>query len=161
MSDVRVARAALVASLCLLLVTGAGCSVKLRAVQLKVDVNDDAMKLIKPESGRYAGGEVVITIVNNTAAKRQFTLVRTDASPQNLPAHVLAAFSDRDDSRVVAVTGVMRAAKIGLIFGALPQPEPTEVKLHVYLHTNTPYLLFDRLGGFRHGIALRIEATKS
>ena len=102
----------------------------------------------------------MITIVNNTTRSGSSRSCARPPSPQSIPKQVLDAYSDRDDSRVVAVTGVMRPAKIGLIFGALPQPQPTEARLHVYLRRNTPYLLFDRLGGFRHGIALKIEATK-
>ncbi|HET7572620.1 MAG TPA: hypothetical protein VFJ77_08125 [Gaiellaceae bacterium] len=148
----------LAAVLAALAATASGCGVRLEAVQLKVDVTDGSMRLVKPESGRYAGGEVVITIVNNTDQRRQFTLARTDASPKHLPRDVLDAYSDRDDKRVVAVSGVMRAASVELAFGALPQPRPTETKLHVYLHEGDQYVLFDRLGGYRNGLALKLRA---
>ncbi|HET7568148.1 MAG TPA: hypothetical protein VFJ91_09175 [Gaiellaceae bacterium] len=152
-------RLAALALLLLALAAGAsGCGLRLRAVQLKVDVSDGSMRLIEPTSGRYAGGEVVITIVNNTDQRRQFTLAETDAAPKAIPHGVLDAYSDRDDSRVVAVSGVMRPASVELAFGALPQPQPTETKLHVFLHPGKRYLLFDRLGGYRHGLALPLRA---
>lgn len=152
-------RAAALALLLLALAAGAsGCDLHLRAVQLKVDVSDGSMRLIKPTDGRYGGGEVVITIVNNTDQKRQFTLAETDATPKRIPHGILDAYSDRDDSRVVAVSGVMRPASVELAFGALPQPQPTEVKLHVYLRPGKRYLLFDRLGGYRTGLALPLRA---
>lgn len=154
----RLRLAALAVLLLALAVAGSGCGVRLTAVQLKVDVSDGSMRLIKPESGRYAGGEVVITIDNNTDQRRQFTLAETDAAPKRIPQGILDAYSDRDDHRVVAVSGVMRPETVELAFGALPQPQPTEVKLHVYLRPGKRYLLFDRLGGYRQGLAIALRA---
>jgi hypothetical protein len=148
----------------LLLAAGAlasGCGVQLTAVQLKVNVDNGSMTLVEPESGRFHGGEVVITVVNATDQKRQFTLAETSSPPKKLPEGIVSALSYRDDSRVVDVTGVMREAKVELRYGALPEPQPTETKLHVYLKPNTPYLLFDRLGGYRDGYSLRLEAHSS
>jgi ABC-type branched-subunit amino acid transport system ATPase component len=135
-----------------------GCGLQLRAEQLEVDVSDGTMRLIKPLDGKFRGGEVVITIMNNTDARRQFTLAETGAAPANLPGDIVNAYSYRDESKVVAVTGVMRPAEIELIFGAIPQAQPTVSRLHVYMHPGRPYLLFDRLGGYRQGIALRLQA---
>lgn len=135
-----------------------GCSLQLRAIRVKVEVDNGAMRLLSPSSGRFHGGEVVITVVNFTDAKRQFTLARV-SGPQNIPKHVLDAYSYRDDSRVVAVSGVVRPAKVVLAFGALPEPQPTQTTLHIYLHENVTYLLFDRLGGYRHGLALRLRPS--
>jgi len=154
-------RVGLVAVFAAVVCCSSGCDLHLEAVQLKVDVSDGSMRLIKPANGVYRGGEVVITIVNDTDQKRQFTLARTSSSAKAIPKKILDAYSDRDDSRVAAVSGVMRPSKIVLAFGALPEPQPTQTKLHVYLHANTPYLLFDRLGGYRNGLALRLDAKGS
>ena len=135
----------------------AGCGVQLRAGELKVEAGDGSIRIVEPTDGRVSSGEVVITIVNQTSEKRQFTIARTDAAPARLPTDLVEAYSYRDDSDVVAVTGVMRGAEVELQFGSIPRPVPTETKLHVYLHADRSYLLFDRLGGYRHGYAIKLE----
>jgi hypothetical protein len=151
-------RAAVAAAVLAVLLSG--CKLQLRAETLKIEVDDDGMRLVEPADGRFHGGETVIEIVNGTSSKRQFTLARTAAPVQALPHGILTAYSYRDDSQVVAVTGVLRAAELQLQFGSIPRPQPTKTKIHVFLHADTPYLLFDRLGGYRHGVALELEATR-
>lgn len=136
---------------------GSGCGVQLRAEELKVEAGDGSIRIVEPDDGRVSSGEIVITIVNQTSERRQFTLARGDAAPAKIPEELVDAYSYRDDSDIVAVTGVMRAAEVELQFGSIPRPVPTETKLHVHLRSGTSYLLFDRLGGYRHGYALRLE----
>lgn len=149
---------ALASLLAAVAVLASGCHLQLRAVQLKVEVDDQGMRIVKPADGRYHGGETVITIENATEQKRQFTLAQTSASPNKLPRGILDGYSYRDDGAIVGVTGVMRPEAIVLQFLSIPTPTPTKTTLHIYLRSDTPYLLFDRLGGFRHGYALRLEA---
>jgi hypothetical protein len=139
-------------------VLASSCSLQLEAVQLKITADNGSLTLVQPESHRFRGGEVVITITNETNSRRQFTLARTGAAPKALGARLLSAFSYLDDSRVVEVTGVMRPASITLEFGAIPTPSPTVTKLHVYMKPHVEYLLFDRLGGYKHGYALELDA---
>ena len=139
---------------------GSGCGLQLEAVQLEVRLDDTGFVLVKPASGSFPGGETVITIQNITAQKRQFTLAQTSASPKQIPTKLVAALSYQDDGQVAAVTGVMRAAQLQSQFGLVPQLQPTEEKLHVYMAPGKPYLLFDRLGGYKHGVALRLQPRK-
>jgi hypothetical protein len=157
-SPTRVAAVALLAAAA---AVTSGCSLQLRAVQLKIEVDAGSMRLISPVSGIFHGGETVITIVNTTSERRQFTLAQTALPPARLTTSLLDAFSYRDNSEVVDVTGVMRGSKVQLVFGAIPQAVPTQTRLHVYLRAGEPYLLFDRLGGYKSGLALRIEARPS
>jgi hypothetical protein len=152
-----VRRLAAVAALALAL-GGSGCGLRLQAEHVKVEVEDGSVRLVEPTDGTIRAGEVVIEILNLTDARRQFTLAKTAAAPDRLPRDLVDAYSYRDDADVVAVTGVMRPAEVQLQFGSIPRPQATKVKLHVYLHENRPYLLFDRLGGYREGYALKLEA---
>jgi hypothetical protein len=139
---------------------GSSCSVQLEAVQLEVRLDDTGFVLAKPASGSFRGGETVITIMNVTSQKRQFTLAQTSAKPTQIPTSILNAFSYQDDARVAAVSGVMRGARLQSQFGLVPQLQPTEEKLHVYMQPGKPYLLFDRLGGYKHGVVLRLQPRK-
>jgi hypothetical protein len=156
----RAAIALLAAALAGAALLASGCSLQLRAEKLKVEAGDGSIRLVEPTDGKLRSGEVVITIVNATSDRRQFTLARTDARPAALPQAIRDAYSYRDDPHVVAVTGVMRGAEVQHQFGSIPRQVQTETKLHVHLHPNTTYLLFDRLGGYRHGYALRLEAPR-
>ena len=59
------------------------------------------------------------------------------------------------------MTSRVDKAKVTLAYGAIPQPSPSVVTLHVYLKPGTHYLLFDQLGGYAHGVALVLVPPRS
>ncbi len=142
----------------LTLAASSGCSVALRAEQVQVRVNNDAMLLDLPKDRPIRSGEVVIKIENYTYAKRQIVLARTSLDPGALPQKLVTALREQDHKDVVAVTAVMRSAKTELV-GILPGTVPSVTTLHVNLVRGESYLLFDRLGGLAAGQAIRITAT--
>ena len=62
-------------------------------------------------------------------------------------------------SSVVAVSDVLNAARSGATGGGIGLID-TYTSLHVYIAPGVQYLLFDRLGGYRHGGACVIFEPK-
>lgn len=133
-----------------------GCGIP-TAAHVEVDVLDTKMVLVKPANGVLRGGETVIKLENYASHPVNVVLAETPLHAAQLPAALVDAVSPRDDRRIVAMTS--RVDKVGVTFayGAIPNPLPRIASLHVYLKAGKRYLLFDKLGGYRNGIALQLS----
>lgn len=153
----RLALAALVAAGVL---SAGGCAIE-RAAQVEVQVLDGQIVLIKPTGGLQRGGETVIKIDNFATRPVNMVLARTTAPANHVPQKLVDAVSPRDDDRIVAMTSRVDKVGVQYQFGAIPQPSPRVVKLHVYLKPGQRYLLFDKLGGYAHGMVIVLVPPRS
>lgn len=141
--------AAVIASLLL-----PGCDVQLTAEQITVRLEQQGASLLDA-TGRFRGGEMVITVENYTGNRRRPVLVETDLPPEQLPDEIVEATSAQADDAVVAVGGLMQPAKATIV-GFEPVTEPSVVKLHVYLKPGSRYLLVDGRGGHDEGLSIEL-----
>ena len=157
----RCPRAGLAATLVLAASVAAGCGgIDVpRAAQLELFVMDDTITVIEPTGPLRLEGEAVLTIANFSDGPRQLVLARTDLPVTDLPDELLDVISPRDDDRVVAVTGELAVPRITINRG-VPTPTPSRARLHVHLEPGERYVLFDRLGGLRHGLTLVLEPVR-
>lgn len=139
-----------------LALTLAACDVPLRADQLLLRGQEDAVELVRPETA-LRGGETVITIENFANAERQFVLARTDLRAEAVPVELATARTPSDNDAVVAVTEVMDPVDRDFA-GLLALDVPSVTRLHVHLVPGERYLLFDRLGGLDEGLWIELLA---
>jgi hypothetical protein len=137
-----------------------GCMTIRKAEHVEVQVLDDRVVLVKPANGLQRGGETVLKIMNFGQSPVNMVLAETTAVPTAIPASLVDAVSPRDDDRIVAMTSRVDKAGVSLSFG-FPAPAPKVVSLHVYLKPGKRYLLFDKLGGYAHGVALTLVPPRS
>ena len=136
------------------LAVSSGCLALTKAAQVDVQVLDGSIVLIKPTGGVQHGGETVLKIENFAQRPVNMVLVQTSLPAARLPKKLIDAVSARDDSRIVGVTSAIDKVGVAFVYGAIPQPSPKVATLHVYLKPGKRYLLFDKLGGYAHGVAL-------
>lgn len=138
----------------------AGCSIP-KAAQVDVQVVDGHIVLVKPAGGLQRGGETVLKIENYADHPVDIILAETSLPATRLPKKLVTAVTTRDDHRIVALTSRIDKAKVTFAYGAIPQPAPRVVSLHVYLKPGRRYLLFDALGGYAHGVWLALVPPRS
>jgi hypothetical protein len=143
-----------------LLLSASGCLALHKAAHVEVQVTDTRIVLYKPSDGLERGGETVLKIDNYAQHPVNMILAKTTLSAAQLPPSLLDAVTARDDSRIVAMTSRVDKAGITLAYGAIPNPSPKVVSLHVYLEPGKRYLLFDKLGGYKHGLALVLNVPR-
>jgi hypothetical protein len=135
--------------------SASGCALQ-RAAQVELQVLDGQIVMIKPSGGLQRGGETVIKIDNFAPRPVSIVLAKTDAPANHVPKKLVDAVSPRDDDRIVAMTSRVDKVGVAYQYGAIPQPSPRVVKLHVYLKPGQRYLLFDQLGGYAHGMVIAL-----
>lgn len=146
--------AALVAALSL-----AGCGIP-EASHLEIQVADHGMVLLKPGNGIVRSGETVIKIENYATHPVNMILAQTQLPATRLPRRLIDAVSPSDDGRIIAMTSRVDKAGVTLAMGAFPSPLPRIAELHVYLQAGKRYMLFDKLGGYRDGVAFRFKPIR-
>jgi hypothetical protein len=138
-----------------------GCLALRKAAHVEVQVLDNRIVLIKPAGGLQRGGETVLKIDNYAQTPVNMELAETTAPADRIPQKLVDAVTPRDDSRIVAITSRVDKVGTSLQYGAIPQPSPRVVTMHVYLKPGKRYLLFDKLGGYARGVVLVLVAPRS
>lgn len=133
-----------------------GCFSLQKAAQVEVQVTDTSITILKPTGGLQRGGETVLKIDNYAERPVNLVLAETNASPKDLPKKLIDAVTPRDDSRIVAITSRIDKVGVKYTYGAIPGPDPKVATMHVYLKPGRRYLLFDKLGGYEHGVAIAL-----
>lgn len=148
-------RLALAALAVAAVLSASGCAIE-KAQQVELQVLPDKIVLIKPADGLERGGETVLKIDNFAPHPVNMVLAETTAPVGRVPQKLVDAVSPRDDDRIVAMTS--QVDKVGVVYqyGAIPQPSPKVASLHVYLKPGRRYLLFDKLGGYAHGVVIAL-----
>jgi hypothetical protein len=136
------------------LAASSGCLALTKAAHVEVQVLDGSIVLIKPTGGIQHGGETVLKIDNFAQRPVNMVLVETSLPAKRLPKKLVDAVSARDDKRIVGITSQISKVGVAFVYGAIPQASPKVATLHVYLKAGKRYLLFDKLGGYEHGVAL-------
>jgi hypothetical protein len=127
-----------------------------------VGQSPDSISFYMNDPGEKLGyGETVLDFYNYTSSYRQIIVAQTSLRPGQLPTKLVDAIQPSDDSVIVDMTDRIDFVTQQGSSSSGPEPTPGNAALHVYLKPNTRYLIFDKLGGYKHGFVVVLRTPRA